>query len=232
MTKRRLRPRVAFGSRRVIIAIAAALTLFLLAEDALARGFGRGGFSARSFSSRSFSSRSSRSLGGARSSRSLSGSRASTASARSNTSGVSQSRYNTARANGTTYQNRSQATSAFRTRNSSQYPSKFSSQPTARPSHIPQSTRVNGQNYNVSYNRGLGGYGYSVGGRWILYSAMADVAMMSVLMNNRGYYYGARPGAYVGGRSSGFWTGLMVIGIFLAIYFVVRSSNRSRYYDN
>ena len=221
--------------RRVLVAIAAALTLFLVAEDAFARRFG--GFSGRSFS-RSFSS--SRSLGSSRSfgsssRRSLSGSRASTATARSNTRGVSQSNYSRARQQGTTFQSRSQAESAFRQRNSSQYPSKFASQPSTRPSHIPQSTRVNGQTVNVNYNAGLGGYGYFMGGRWILYSAMADTVMLSALMSRNHYYYGARPGAYYGGYSGGFWTGLLIIGIIVAIYLFVRSAasrGSTRYYDD
>ncbi len=222
--------------RRVVVAIAAALTLFLVAEDAFARRFG--GFSGRSFS-RSFSS--SRSLGSSRSfsrsssRRSLSGSRASTATARSNTRGVSQSNYNRARQQGTTFQSRSQAESAFRQRNASQYPSKYASQPSTRPSHIPQTTRVNGQTVNVNYNAGLGGYGYFMGGRWLLYSAMADAAMLSVLMSRNHYYYGAAPGAYVGGYSGGFWTGILLIGIIVALYLFVRSAasrGSTRYYDD
>lgn len=221
--------------RRVLVAIAAALTLFLVAEDAFARRFG--GFSGRSFS-RSFSS--SRSLGSSRSfssssRRSLSGSRASTAAARSNTRGISQTNYNRARQQGTTFQTRSQAESAFRQRNASQYSSKYPTQQSTRPSHIPQTTRVNGQTVNVNYNAGLGGYGYFMGGQWILYSAMADAAMLSVLMSRNNYYYGAAPGAYVGGYSGGFWTGILIIGIIVAMFLFVRSAaNRgsTRYYDD
>ena len=212
--------------------MAALLSLLLVADDAFARrgGFGGGrSFSSRSFSSsRGFSSRSSaRSWGSTRSTRqSLSGSRGATA--RSNTRGVNTSQYQRARANGTTFQTRQQAQQAFVGRNSSQYPSRFSSQPSSRPAHIPQNTRVDGRNVNVTYNSGLGGYGYlhPTLGTWVLYSAMADAAMLGVLMSNRGYYYGPPPGAYYGGRPSGFWTGLMVIAIILAVYFVMRSGSR------
>ena len=218
--------------RRVLAAAAVLLCLLLMADDAFARR--GGGFSGgRSFSSRGFSSRSSvsawgssRARTGATSRQSLSGTRGATA--RANTRGVSQASYQRARANGTTFRTRQQAEQAFVSRNSSQYPSRYASQPSSRPSHIPQSTRVDGRNVNVTYNAGLGGYGYlhPTLGTWVLYSAMADAAMLSVLMANNHYYYGAAPGAYYGGRTSGFWTGLMVIAIILAVFFVMRAGSR------
>ena len=212
--------------------MAALLSLLLVADDAFARrgGFGGGFSGGRSFSSRGFSSSrsSARSWGSTRRStrQSLSGSRGATA--RSNTRGVNSSQYQRARANGTTFQTRQQAQQAFVGRNSSQYPSRFSSQPSSRPAHIPQNTRVGGRNVNVTYNGGLGGYGYlhPTLGTWVLYSAMADAAMVGMLMSNRGYYYGPPPGAYYGGRPSSFWTGLMVIAIILAVYFVMRAGSR------
>ena len=229
------RRRIPFGRRRVAILIALGVCLLLVAEDAMARRGGFGGASfGRSFSSRSFSSRGATRAWGSTRSRagstrsSLSGSRAS--AARTNTRGVSNSQYQQARTRGTTFQNRQQAQQAFVGRNSTQYPSRFASQPSARPAHIPQNTRVGGRNVNVAYNAGLGGYGYlhPTLGTWVLYSAMTDAAMLGVLMSRQGYYYGPGPGAYYGGRTSGFWSGLMVIGIILAIFFVMRSG--SRYY--
>ena len=218
--------------RRALAAGAVLLCLLMVADDAFARR--GGGFSGgRSFSSRGFSSRSSVSAWGSSRARtgtttrqSLSGTRGATA--RSNTRGVNQASYQRARANGTTFQTRQQAEQAFVSRNSSQYPSRYASQPSSRPSHIPQSTRVDGRNVNVTYNAGLGGYGYlhPTLGTWVLYSAMADAAMLSVLMANNNYYYGAAPGAYYGGRTSGFWTGLMVIAIILAVFFVMRAGSR------
>ena len=227
------RPPRAFRVRRgILLAMAVTLCLLLVADDAFARrgGFGGGrSFSSRGFSSsRSFSSRSStRSWGSNRSTtrQSLSGTRA---TARSNTRGISNSQYQRARANGTTFQTRQQAEQAFVSRNASQYPSRYASQPSTRPGHIPQTTRVDGRNVNVTYNSGLGGYGYlhPTLGTWVLYSAMADAAMLGLLMSNRGYYYGPAPGAYYGGRPSGFWTGLMVIAIILAVFFVMRAGSR------
>ena len=224
--------------RRTLAAAAIVLTLLLVADDAFARR--GGGFSAgRSFSSRGFSSSrglssrrtvsawgSSRARTGTTTRQSLSGTRGATA--RTNTRGVNQSSYQRARSNGTTFQTRQQAEKAFVGRNASQYPSRYASQPGNRPSHIPQNTRIDGRNVNVTYNAGLGGYGYlhpSLG-TWVLYSAMADAAMLGVLMSSNHYYYGPRPGAYYGGRPSGFWTGLMVIAIIMAVFFVMRAGSR------
>ncbi|MDE0445818.1 MAG: hypothetical protein OXH96_04020 [Spirochaetaceae bacterium] len=230
------RSRGSLARRRILAAGAIALTLLMVADDAFARrgGFSGGrSFSSRGFSSSGFSSRrsvsswgSTRQRTGTTTRQSLSGTRGSTA--RANTRGVSQSSYQRARANGTTFQSRQQAEQAFVSRNASQYPSRYASQPTSRPAHIPQSTRVDGRNVNVTYNAGLGGYGYLHPGlgTWVLYSAMADAAMLSLLMSNNHYYYGPPPGAYVGGRSSGFWTGLMVIAIILAVFFVMRAGSR------
>ena len=231
------RSRGYLARRRILAAGAIALTLLMVADDAFAR---RGGFSGgRSFSSRSFSSSrgfssrrsvsswgSTRQRTGTTTRQSLSGSRGSTA--RANTRGVSQANYQRARANGTTFQSRQQAEQAFVSRNASQYPSRYASQPTSRPGHIPQTTRVDGRNVNVTYNAGLGGYGYLHPGlgTWVLYSAMADAAMLGVLMSRNHYYYGPAPGAYYGGRPSGFWTGLMVIAIILAVFFVMRAGSR------
>ena len=139
---------------------------------------------------------SSRTRTGTTTRQSLSGTRGSTA--RTNTRGATQANYQRARANGTTFQTRQQAQQAFVGRNASQYPSRYASRPGSRPAHIPQNTRVDGRNVNVTYNAGLGGYGYvhpSLG-TWVLYSAMADAAMLGVLMSNNRYYYGQPPGAY------------------------------------
>ncbi len=227
-----IRPRPVAGKVACVIAIAS--ILLLVADDALARRMG--GFSGgRSFSSlgssRSFSSRSTRSAFGSSSRtsttrNSLSGTRG--VSSRSNTGGVSRSQYQRSRAAGTTFQNRSQAESAFRQRNAGQFPSRYTRQPSTRPNHIPQSTRVDGRNVNVTYNTGLGGYGYRhpTLGTWILYSAMTDAVMMSALMSRGGYYYGAAPGTYYGG-GGGFFTGLILILLIVGVMWVLlRSAGR------
>lgn len=227
-----IRPRPAAGKVACVIAIAS--ILLLVAADALA--WRMGGFSGgRSFSSfgssRSFSSRSTRSVFGSSSRRattrsSLSGTRG--VSSRSNTGGVNRSQYQRSRAAGTTFQNRTQAESAFRQRNAGQYPSRYATQPSSRPSHVPQSTRVDGRNVNVAYNAGLGGYGYRhpTLGTFILYNAMTDAVMMNALMSRGGYYYGAAPGTYYGG-GGGFFTGLILILLIVGVMWVLlRSSGR------
>ena len=227
-----IRPRPAAG--KVACAIVIASILLLVADDAFARRMGgfSGGRSFSSFgSSRSFSSRSTRSAFGssrrtATTRSTLSGTRG--VSSRSNTSGVSRSQYERSRAAGTTFQNRSQAESAFRQRNAGQFPSRYATQPSTRPSHIPQSTRVDGRNVNVTYNAGLGGYGYlhPTLGTWILYNAMTDAAMMSILMSRGGYYYGGAPGTYYGG-GGGFFTGLILILLIAGVMWVLlRSASR------
>jgi hypothetical protein len=227
-----IRPRPVAGKVACVIAIAS--ILLLVADDALARRMGgfSGGRSFSSFgSSRSVSSRSTRSVFGSSSRTattrsSLSGTRG--VSSRSNTGSVSRSQYQRSRAAGTTFQNRTQAESAFRQRNAGQFPSRYATQPSSRPNHIPQSTRVDGRNVNVTYNAGLGGYGYRhpTLGTWILYSAMTDAVMMSALMSRGGYYYGAAPGTYAGG-GGGFFTGLILILLIVGVMWVLlRSSGR------
>ena len=71
-----------------------------------------------------------------------------------------------ARSQGTMYRSRNEATTAFQSKFGNQFPSKYSTQPATRPSHIPQRTTVNGQQYDVRYNPQYGGYGYMAGGGW------------------------------------------------------------------
>jgi preprotein translocase subunit SecG len=80
------------------------------------------------------------------------------------------------------------AISDFKAKHASSYTSTYKSQPSSRPSHIPSSYSSGGHTYNINYNSGHGGYGYyGPSGAWIMYDAMRDVAMMSILMNNHGY---------------------------------------------
>jgi hypothetical protein len=105
-------------------------------------------------------------------------------------SATDQKSFNKAKANGTAYKSKAEATSAFKTKNAAKYPAKYTSKPATRPDHIPQSTSVGGNTYNVSYNQGMGGYGYmGISGSWMMYSAMTDVIMLSTLMSRNNYYY-------------------------------------------
>ncbi|MCP5120534.1 MAG: hypothetical protein GY953_57810 [bacterium] len=131
-----------------------------------------------------------------------------------------------ARSQGTLYNSRADANKAFQSKYASQYTSKYATQPATRPTHIPQTTTVSGQQYNVGYNQQYGGYGYMMGGGWRPYSTMGDVAMMSLLMNRHGYAwgggYGYRPyRSFLGG---GLMSGLAITMIIVGIGFALRKS--------
>jgi len=131
--------------------------------------------------------------------------------------------YDKAKMNGTAFQSREQATSNFKQKYGSQYPNKFSSEPKSRPSYIPQTTNVGGRNYTVIYNQGMGGYGhYGLGGRWMMYDMMMDMAMVDMMMGNHGYYYGAPPS---GGHLFILWWifGIIFFVVILAVIFGNRS---------
>ena len=94
----------------------------------------------------------------------------------------------------------------------------------SRPSYIPTSTLVNGQNVNIAYNPALGGYGYMDAGlgRWVLYDALANAATMSLLMGQHSYYWGAPP-VYVS-HGSGFLTlAIVLFVLFLVVVPLVRA---------
>ena len=123
------------------------------------------------------------------------------------------------------------AAADFRTRNAGKFPSKYASRPATRPSHVPQSTSVGGNTYNISYNAGRGGYGYmGVGGTWMMYNAMADAVMMGTLMSRGGYVYGPRyyqPAAMAPapwGFLSFVWSALFLAVIIAVIVAVARKS--------
>ena len=75
----------------------------------------------------------------------------------------------------------------------SQYKSKFNKEPATRPDYIPRTYSNSGTSYNVMYNRNSGGYGYWGGGgpglgTWMMYDALSDVAMYSMLSNRHPTY--------------------------------------------
>ncbi len=222
-----------FGKTVLIIVLVLGVSDFFCV-DAYAR---RGGAS-RSSSSRSSSSRSSSSWGSSsrrstpshttnwgsssRSSSSLTGSlRTSGSRARTQTSRRSagdQRLYDKAKASGTAYSSKSAATEAFKSKYSGQYTGRYASKPATRPDHIPQTTSVGGKTYSIDYSRRYGGYGYmGPGGSWIMYDAMADAAMLSILMSRNNYYYD-QPGVYY--ARSGGGTSLLWIGTVFAVLIV------------
>lgn len=125
-----------------------------------------------------------------------------------------QKAYDKAKANGTTFKTRKAASADFKKNNAAKYASTYASQPSSRPGHIPQTYASGGSTYNISYNQGYGGYGYmGLSGSWIMYNAMADVAMTGYYrrqMASAGYYYGPRPVVGMGG-------GMIILMVFVGV---------------
>ena len=142
---------------------------------------------------------------------------------------------NRARTQGTVFQSRNDAQRAFERDSTNKFPSTFSREPANRPNYIPSTTAVDGQNYDVRYNPRYGGYGYMRNGSWVGYSALRDVAILSMLMRQNNYVYpqagtipadgdGAedRPGGggtmgWFSGSGSGMLILLLIIGAWAMI---------------
>ena len=173
----------------VLVLFVTATLLFAGLDEVFAR---RSGSRSRSFSRpRSSSSRSRTSSkptsSSSKSTKPTTSKRTTTASKRT---AAQQKSYEAAKKMGTAYKSKSEATAAFKKANTSKYTSKYTKKPATRPSHIPASTSVGGQNYPISYNAGMGGYGYTNSlGAWVMYDAMMDAAMVSTLMTRNNYYY-------------------------------------------
>ena len=128
---------------------------------------------------------------------------------------------------GTVFTSKSDAQAAFKKNYGSQYGSKYGTEPKTRPTHIPQSTTVDGKTVNINYNPQYGGYGYTNGlGTFILYDALSDAAMMSMLMSNHNYVTHA---PVVTGTtthtvvhiSNGFFTFLSVVFWILLVFIII-----------
>lgn len=225
-----------YGKIILVTVLALGVSDFFCASAYARRG---GGFSSSSSRSSSSSSRSSssRSSGWGSSSRrstpsrtstwgssnrtsspltssfSTSGSRSQTQTTRR--SAADQRLYDKAKASGTAYSSKSAATTAFKSKYGNQYTARYASKPATRPDHIPQSTSVGGRTYPIEYNQRYGGYGYmGPSGSWVMYDAMADAAMLSMLMSRNHYYYD-QPGMFYA-RSGGPGTALLLTGITFA----------------
>jgi hypothetical protein len=96
--------------------------------------------------------------------------------------------------NGTSFKSRKAASKDFKYKHGKDYTSTYTTKPATRPSHIPNTYSSGGKTYNVSYNSGYGGYGYmGPSGSWMMYDAMADAAMLSILMRNHSYFVEPAP---------------------------------------
>lgn len=127
-----------------------------------------------------------------------------------------------AKSSGTSFKSKSAATSDFKSKYGSKYTSTYKTQPATRPEHIPQTYSSGGKTYNVTYNTQYGGYGYMYDGRWMMYDAMADAAMLSVLMSRNNYYYDGMPVrsgpvVYRDGGSAGVIFGVVVLFILIFV---------------
>ena len=111
---------------------------------------------------------------------------------------ISKDNYKKAVQNGTAFKTKEAAAKDFKSKHASKYTNKYEKEPTTRPNHIPQTTQHNGQQVNINYNQSQGGYGHWSGGSpgigtWIMYDAMSDMVMMSILMNQNNYHVGPAP---------------------------------------
>jgi hypothetical protein len=130
-----------------------------------------------------------------------------------------------AKKSGTAYKTKSQAATAFKSNKEmqSKYKSTYTSKPATRPEHIPASTKVGNNTYNVTYNQQHGGYGYmGPSGSWIMYNAMSDAVMLTALMqrNNYVHTHAVTPTATVVHHSTPM-SGLAILFTILAIVFVI-----------
>ena len=105
-------------------------------------------------------------------------------------SAAQQKSFETAKKNGTAFKSKDAAMKSFKSKNKTTYRSTYSTRPSTRPSHIPQSYSHGGVSYNVNYNVGRGGYGYTNSlGAWIMYDAFTDAIMYNRLMRQNHYHY-------------------------------------------
>lgn len=93
------------------------------------------------------------------------------------------------------FSSRDAAVDKYRAANSTKFNTKFESEPTTRPSYVPQSTKVNGNDYPVTYNQQYGGYGYNGPSGWNSYNPLMDMMILSALMDNDGYVVVQQPAA-------------------------------------
>lgn len=156
------------------------------------------GFSSSKSSSSPSSSKSN--WGTSNSSSSFSSKSSTTSTARPSSSTTSQSAthadtrtYEIAKSSGKAFTTKSEALEHFKKTEASKYTTTFKTEPKTRPTYIPKTYSVGGQNVNIVYHNGGYGYYHPVTHTWMEYSVMHDMAMMSMLMGNHGYYVGSPP---------------------------------------
>jgi len=218
----------------LMVGIVALMSVMFVSEDAFARG---GRSSSRSSSSRSSSSRKSYSKPSANkpsarkswSQKKKTVKPSSRKTAKKKMTPAQQKSLETAKKNGTAFKSKSAAQSAFKTKHASKYKSKYSTKPATRPSHIPQNTNVGGVNYNVTYNQGMGGYGYmNTLGTFMMYDMMSDSIMRNRMMAQQ--HYIVQPPVIVhrtssfGGAILGVLFGIVILAVvFFGIVHIMKN---------
>jgi hypothetical protein len=84
----------------------------------------------------------------------------------------------------------------FEATHAKNYTSSYSSEPTSRPAHIPQTVLVDNRSYPVQYDVGHRGYGYCDNSGWRTYDVVRDAVMLGALMQHHNYNYGGGYGNY------------------------------------
>jgi hypothetical protein len=133
------------------------------------------------------------------------------------TSSVDSAAYKKAKESGKAFQTPQAAAADFKAKSASKYTNNYKTEPTSRPSHIPPATTVGGKTVNVTYNAGLGGYGYMhpTLGTWMLYDMMSDAVMVNSMMRRDGYYVGPAPSGFA--AAVGWCVLTTVLLVFIAV---------------
>ena len=106
-------------------------------------------------------------------------------------------KYDSAKATGKAFPSKDAAIADWKTKNTGKYESKFKTEPTTKPSYIPNTySGSNGYSAPISYNQQYGGYGYMDAlGTFILWDALTDIAFQDRQIQQAGYYVGNPPNA-------------------------------------
>lgn len=129
--------------------------------------------------------------------------------------------YNKAKQNGTVFTDKNTAAASFKEKYNSKYTSTFKTEPKVRPSYIPPVYRDGGNSYNITYNVGHGGYGYTNSlGQWIIYDMMRDSVMRDRYMVENNYYTTDQaPTTVVYSNNSG--DGLISFVVFIFVIVII-----------
>lgn len=223
------------------VALVAVMGLSFVAEDAMAKSRSGGGSRSRSFSrpkSRPSSAKSAKSTTKFTKTKAKTKAKAKAAAkaktsrktAKTKMTPAQQKSLETAKKNGTSFKNKDAATAAFKKNQAGKYPAKYATKPASRPTHIPATTNVGGQNVNINYNAGMGGYGYTNAlGAFIMYDMMSDAMMRNRMMAQSHYIVQptvVQAPVAVQSRPMGFIRAMVIILLGLGVvtlFFMIRN---------